>query len=58
VLSEEFEPAAVAQSKALGFVPALVYLPHPIQNRTTDELKDIAKDSIDKILYSIVNNDS
>ena len=58
MLSEEFEPAAQAQSKALGFLPALVFLPHPIQNRTADELKVIAQDSIETIIHSIINSDS
>jgi len=58
VLSEEFEPAAAAQSKALGFAPALVHVPHPIQNRTTGELKKIAGQSFAAILSLIINNDS
>jgi len=49
VVSKEFEPAAVAQSKSLGFQPALVWVPHPIQNRTEDELKVIAEDSVEAI---------
>jgi len=58
VLSTEFERAANAQSKALGFVPALVQVPHPIQNRTADELKAIAEESVESIFNSIVNTDS
>ena len=54
MLSREFEPAAAAQSKALGFAPATVQVPHPIQNRTVDELKAIAGDSLDTILSLIV----
>jgi len=54
VLSKEFEPAAAAQSKALGFVPALVWVPHPIQNRTSDELKIIAEESVQSIVNLIV----
>ena len=54
MLSKEFKPAAMAQSKALGFKPALVQVPHPIQNRTTDELKIIAEQSVESILELIV----
>lgn len=57
MLSKEFEPAALAQSKALGFMPALVQVPHPIQNRTTDELKVIAEQSVESILELIVKTD-
>jgi hypothetical protein len=56
VLSTEFEMAAAAQSKALGFAPALVPVPHPIQNRTADELQRIAEESIDSILHLISVN--
>jgi len=57
VLSKEFEPAAAAQSKALGFAPALVYVPHPIQNRTEEELKEIAKETIESIV-SLIRSES
>ena len=57
MLSKEFKPAAMAQSKALGFKPALVQVPHPIQNRTTDELKIIAEQSVEAILELIVKID-
>lgn len=46
----EFEAAAMAQSKALGFVPAVIYTPHPIQNRTGEELRQMAKDHCDAVL--------
>lgn len=52
-MSEEFDAAAKAQSKALGFVPATVQVPHPIQNRTADELKNIAAHSVDEIVQLI-----
>ena len=52
--SEEFQPAAAAQAKALGFEPALVWVPHPIQNRTVEELAAIADAAISPILARIV----
>jgi hypothetical protein len=38
------------QSKALGFEPAVVYVPHPIQNRTPEELRKIADDVVEPAL--------
>ena len=39
-----------AQSTALGFEPAIVFVPHPIQNRTAEELNRIADGAIEKAL--------
>jgi hypothetical protein len=38
------------QSKALGFEPAVLYVPHPIQNRTAEELNKIADDVVEPAL--------
>ena len=43
VASEEFQVAAAAQIKALGCEPALVWVDHPIQNRTDTELAQMGK---------------
>ncbi len=51
--SVEFKPGARAQAKALGFDPALVWVPHPIQNRTPDELAAIADTAVERILALI-----
>lgn len=53
VASEAFQQAAEAQSKALGFQPALVWVPHPIQNRTEEELVAIASHAIEEIVQRI-----
>ena len=50
VVTTGFTDAIEAQSKALGFEPAVVYVPHPIQNRTADELKKIADDIVEPAL--------
>lgn len=50
VVTTEFRSAVDAQSKALGFDPAVLYVPHPIQNRTPEELKKIADDNVDPAL--------
>ena len=50
VVTMEFADAIEVQAKALGFDPAIVYVPHPIQNRTADELARIADDAIEPML--------
>lgn len=42
VASTEFVQAAAAQAKALGFQPAAVFVAHPIQDRTDDEMRALA----------------
>ena len=56
VISEGFRPAAQAQSKALGFEPAIVWLKHPIQNRTTEELATMAEAAVAAIISNIVSD--
>lgn len=53
VVTTEFESAVDAQSKTLGFQPAIVWLEHPIQNRTGDELESLARDAMQDILSAI-----
>ena len=50
VVTTGFTDAVATQSKALGFEPAILYVPHPIQNRTADELKKIADDAVEPAL--------
>ncbi len=42
VASREFRDAAAAQARSLGFDPAGVFVPHPIQNRTDEEMRAYA----------------
>ena len=53
VASTEFIEAAAAQGKALGFEPAACYVPHPIQDRSDDEIRALADDALDGILSQI-----
>ena len=53
VASTEFVEAAQAQSVALGFEPAAVFVPHPIQDRTDEEMRGIAKEALEEILAAI-----
>jgi hypothetical protein len=50
VVTTGFTDAVAAQSKALGFEPAVLYVPHPIQNRTAEELNKIADDVVEPAL--------
>ena len=51
--STEFIDAASAQSAALGANPAVVFVPHPIQDRSDQELRALADDALDAILTAI-----
>lgn len=53
IATTEFEDAANKQGTAIGFMPGIVYVPHPIQNRTAEELRDIAAQAIAPILDKI-----
>ena len=54
VATTEFIAGAAAQAKSLGTDPALVFVPHPIQDRTDDELKKLADDHLDAIVAMLV----
>jgi hypothetical protein len=54
VATTEFRQGAEAQAKALGTDPALVFIPHPVQDRTDDELKRLADDHLEAILKLLV----
>ena len=53
IASTEFIEAADAQSKSLGADPARVFVPHPIQDRTDDELRALADAAVDDIIAAI-----
>ncbi len=42
VATTEFRDGALRQAQAIGADPAAVYVPHPIQDRTDDEMIAIA----------------
>jgi len=54
IASDAFVVAADSQSKALGF-PSLqrVFVPHPIQDRTDDEISSLADSAYDSIVAAI-----
>ena len=56
VATTEFIEGAVAQARSLGIDPALVFVPHPIQDRTDDELQTLADDHLEAILAMLVKD--
>ena len=53
VASSEFRDAARAQARGLGFEPAVVFVPHPIQDRTDDEIRALADAAVDEIVGAL-----
>jgi hypothetical protein len=53
VASSEFEQAGASQARALGYDPAAVFVPHPIQDRTDDEMRAIAKSALEGVLKAL-----
>jgi hypothetical protein len=54
VASSEFVEAAAAQSKSLGFAAMVrMFVPHPIQDRTDDEMVALADAAYDEIVSRI-----
>lgn len=58
VLTTEFRQAFESQKGAIGLDAASVYVPHPLQNRTTAELHRWAEAAIGEILQTIARDTS
>ena len=54
VATVEFVDGAQVQGKALGFDPAAVWVEHPIQDRTDDEMVAIADKAFDELIEQLV----
>lgn len=54
IASSEFVDAAEAQAGALGSDPARVFVAHPIQDRTDDEMRALADSALDEILRRLL----
>jgi hypothetical protein len=54
VATTAFTQAADVQSKALGYQPTMVWVPHPIQDRTDAELEALADKHCDEILSKMI----
>ncbi len=53
--SSEFQDAADAQSRALGLAVPYVLVPHPIQDRTDEEMTALADQAYDAVLGAILD---
>ena len=53
VASTEFVDAAAAQVRSIGLDVARVFVPHPIQDRTDDEMRALADDALAEILRAL-----
>ena len=54
VASTEYVDATSAQATALGADPARVFVAHPIQDRTDDEMRALADRALDDILRRLL----
>ena len=53
IASTEFVEAADAQARSLGVEPASIFVPHPIQDRTDEEMRDLADAALEEILSKV-----
>ena len=53
VASSEFRQAAAAQNRSLGYDPAVVFVPHPIQDRTDEEMRALADEAFGSIVDAL-----
>jgi len=53
VATTAFRDAARHQARALGFQPAMVWVPHPVQNRTDAELETLADAAVEPVLAAL-----
>ena len=55
IASTEFVEAARAQATALGFDAARVFVAHPIQDRTDDEMRALADAALEEIVAALTS---
>ena len=53
VASSEFVEAAESQAAALGVAARRVFVPHPIQDRTDEEMRALADGALDQIMEAL-----
>ena len=54
VATVEFTDAAQVQARAIGFSPPAVFVEHPIQDRTDDEMEKIAEAALEAIVAKLI----
>jgi hypothetical protein len=55
VASSVFIEAAAAQSASIGVTPESLFVAHPIQDRTDDEMRELARGAVDALLAKITS---
>jgi hypothetical protein len=58
IATTEFAEAASAQARALGADPVGIFVAHPIQDRTDDEMNTLADEALEAIVAALVENGS
>ncbi len=53
IATTEFVDAAAMQNKYLGYDPAVIFVDHPIQDRTSDELRALASIAFESIVKAV-----
>ncbi len=53
VASREFVVAAASQSEALGFPAAVVFVDHPIQDRSDEEMRALADAALPDLIAAV-----
>jgi hypothetical protein len=56
IATTAFRQAAAVQSESLGYEPAIVWVPHPIQNRTDEEIGAIADEAVEEIMLRLTGS--
>ena len=57
IATVQFQSAAAAQGKILGFNPAMLFVEHPIQDRTDEELIQIAQNTFEQIVLALTSQE-
>jgi hypothetical protein len=53
IASSEFVDAAESQARAIGFAAARVFVAHPIQDRTDEEMTALADACVDEVVRAV-----
>ena len=58
VATVEFADAAQVQARAIGCSPPAVFVEHPIQDRTDEEMDEIARSALEEIVAKLTRSPS
>lgn len=58
VATTAFREAAQHQARALGFQPAVAWVPHPVQNLAAAELEALADTAVEPVLSALRRRDA